>query len=184
MAPDRVGVSNGDSDCAETEEWLESLDAVLQHGGPDRARFLLTQLKNKAVRSGVEIPFTANTPYINTIPANRQPPYPGSREITLALERGEVQGACGIGWTGIETMHPEWFAKDTIRVLVQLSNKGHDDLNRRGVPRVSISVEYTGTPGPKGPRSAKLRLAFAASATKRPFFVPMVSITRSANSAS
>ena len=60
--------------------------------------------------------------------------YPGSREITLALERGEVQGACGIGWTGIEAMHPEWFAKDTIRVLVQLSNKGHDDLNKRGVP--------------------------------------------------
>jgi tripartite-type tricarboxylate transporter receptor subunit TctC len=61
--------------------------------------------------------------------------YPGSREITIALERGEVQGACGIGWTGIEVLHPEWFAKDTIRVLVQLSTKGHDDLNRRGVPR-------------------------------------------------
>ena len=49
--------------------------------------------------------------------------YPGSREITLALERGEVQGACGIGWTGIEAMHPEWFAKDTIRVLVQLATR-------------------------------------------------------------
>jgi tripartite-type tricarboxylate transporter receptor subunit TctC len=61
--------------------------------------------------------------------------YPGSREITLALERGEVQGACGIGWTGIETLHPDWFAKDIVRVLVQLSTKGHDDLNQRGVPR-------------------------------------------------
>jgi tripartite-type tricarboxylate transporter receptor subunit TctC len=61
--------------------------------------------------------------------------YPGSREITLALERGEVQGACGIGWTGIETMYPDWFAKDTIRPLVQLSTKGHPDLNNRGVPR-------------------------------------------------
>ena len=61
--------------------------------------------------------------------------YPGSREITLALERGEVQGACGIGWTGIEAMHPDWFAKDTIRVLVQLCTKGHHDLNKRGVPR-------------------------------------------------
>ena len=46
-----------------------------------------------------------------------------------------MQGACGIGWTGIEVLHPEWFAKDTIRVLVQLSTKGHDDLNKRGVPR-------------------------------------------------
>ncbi len=61
--------------------------------------------------------------------------YPGSREITLALDRGEVQGACGIGWTGIEVMHPDWFAKDTIRVLVQLCTKGHADLNKRGVPR-------------------------------------------------
>ena len=61
--------------------------------------------------------------------------YPGSREITLALDRGEVQGACGIGWTGIEVMHPDWFKNDTVRVLVQLSTKGHPDLNRRGVPR-------------------------------------------------
>jgi tripartite-type tricarboxylate transporter receptor subunit TctC len=64
--------------------------------------------------------------------------YPGSREITLALERGEVQGACGIGWTGIELMHPDWFAKDTVRVLVQLSTKGHDDLNTRNVPRATV----------------------------------------------
>jgi tripartite-type tricarboxylate transporter receptor subunit TctC len=64
--------------------------------------------------------------------------YPGSREITLALERGEVQGACGIGWTGIELMHPDWFAKDTVRVLVQLSTKGHADLNKRNVPRATV----------------------------------------------
>jgi tripartite-type tricarboxylate transporter receptor subunit TctC len=63
--------------------------------------------------------------------------YPGSREITLALDRGEVQGACGIGWTGIELMHPDWFAKDTVRVLVQLSIKGHADLNKRNVPRAA-----------------------------------------------
>jgi hypothetical protein len=60
--------------------------------------------------------------------------YPGSREIAIALERGEVQGACGIGWTGIEALHPDWFRDDKIRVLVQLSNKGHADLNKRHVP--------------------------------------------------
>ena len=49
------------------------------------------------------------------------------------------------------------------------------------VPRVSTSVEYTGTPGPKGPRSAKLRRGFAASATNTPFLVPIVRMTRSAN---
>src|SRR6185437_1956515 len=54
--------------------------------------------------------------------------YPGSREITIALERGEVQGACGLGWTGIETLHSDWFRDDKVRVLVQLSTKGHADL--------------------------------------------------------
>jgi tripartite-type tricarboxylate transporter receptor subunit TctC len=61
--------------------------------------------------------------------------YPGSREITLALDRGEVQGACGLGWTGIETLHPDWFKEDKVCVLVQLSTKGHPDLNKRNVPR-------------------------------------------------
>jgi tripartite-type tricarboxylate transporter receptor subunit TctC len=109
--------------------------------------------------------------------------YPGSREITLALERGEVQGACGIGWTGIEAMHPEWFAKDTIRVLVQLSNKGHDDLNKRGVPLAGSSARndddrkvielvfsqgvfgrpYVLPPGVPAERVAALRKAFVAA---------------------
>src|SRR3954454_24222132 len=55
------------------------------------------------------------------------------------------------------------------------------DAYRRGVPRVSINVEYTGTPGPKGPHSVKLRLGFAASATNTPFLVPMVRMILSAN---
>jgi pyruvate dehydrogenase E1 component len=77
---------DGDVDSAETREWLEALDGVLQTGGPERARFLLTELKHEAIRHGVEIPFTANTPYINTIPPERQPPYPGSREIERRIK--------------------------------------------------------------------------------------------------
>jgi pyruvate dehydrogenase E1 component len=86
MPPDLKTKGNGDVDTAETREWLESLEAVLQSEGSDRARFLLSQLKHKAERSGVEIPFTANTPYINTIPRDRQSPYPGSREIERRLK--------------------------------------------------------------------------------------------------
>src|SRR5438132_6858081 len=88
MTKDRVPrhEGNGDNDAAETQEWLEALDGVLQTGGPSRARFLLTQLKHEAVRHGVEIPFTANTPYVNTIPTGRQPPYPGSREIERRIK--------------------------------------------------------------------------------------------------
>jgi pyruvate dehydrogenase E1 component len=88
MAPDRDprGNGNGDPDAAETREWLDALTGVLQTEGPARASFLLSQLKHKAVRNGVEIPFTANTPYINTIPPDRQPPFPGSREIERRIK--------------------------------------------------------------------------------------------------
>ena len=86
MSAETNGAPNGDPDPLETREWLDSLDAVVVHNGPPRARFLLTELKNKAYSAGVEIPFTANTPYINTIPTNRQPPYPGSREIERRIK--------------------------------------------------------------------------------------------------
>jgi pyruvate dehydrogenase E1 component len=75
-----------DVDPVETREWLDSLEAVLQTQGPERVRYLLTQLKDKAIRGGVEIPFTANTPYINTIPASRQPPFPGNRELERRIK--------------------------------------------------------------------------------------------------
>jgi pyruvate dehydrogenase E1 component len=77
---------NGDTDVAETTEWLDSFESVLQSSGTERAGFLLRQLKEKAIRNGVEIPFTANTPYINTIPPSRQPPFPGSREIERRIK--------------------------------------------------------------------------------------------------
>ncbi len=70
-----------DPDAQETREWLESLDYVLASAGPERVCQLLEQLQNHARRLGVGIPFASNTPYVNTIPANRQPPYPGSHEL-------------------------------------------------------------------------------------------------------
>jgi pyruvate dehydrogenase E1 component len=85
MSDDLLGTRNGDTDSTETKEWLESFAAVLEHGGPDRARFLLGQLKQQAARSGVEVPFTANTPYINTIPPQQQPPLPDGREVARRL---------------------------------------------------------------------------------------------------
>ncbi|MBL8139006.1 MAG: pyruvate dehydrogenase (acetyl-transferring), homodimeric type [Acidobacteria bacterium] len=70
----------------ETREWLESLDYVLQHGGPARVGRLLGELGRYAQQSGVKLPFTANTPYINTIHADEQVPYPGSREIERRIK--------------------------------------------------------------------------------------------------
>src|SRR4026207_368577 len=70
----------------ETREWLESLDYVLQAGGPARVSRLLRELANHAQRKGVRQPSTANTPYINTIPAAEEPPFPGSREIERRIK--------------------------------------------------------------------------------------------------
>ncbi len=70
----------------ETREWLYSLDWVLEHGGPERVVELLHQLQIRAHKAGVEIPFTANTPYINTIPREKQPPFPGDREIERRIK--------------------------------------------------------------------------------------------------
>jgi pyruvate dehydrogenase E1 component len=70
----------------ETREWLESLDYVLQSQGPDRARGLLKELQIRAYQDGVRFPFTANTPYINTIPASEETPYPGDRKIERRIK--------------------------------------------------------------------------------------------------
>jgi tripartite-type tricarboxylate transporter receptor subunit TctC len=68
--------------------------------------------------------------------------YAGSKEITLAIERNEIHGACGLGWTGLPTMHPDWFAKKLMSVIVQLDMKGHPDLNKMGVP---LAVQFART---------------------------------------
>jgi pyruvate dehydrogenase E1 component len=70
----------------ETKEWLDSLDYVLESGGPERVKRLLHELQVHAKKNNVQLPFTANTPYINTIPADMQPPFPGSREIERRIK--------------------------------------------------------------------------------------------------
>jgi len=73
-------------DIAETTEWVESLADVLHREGPDRVRQLLVLLQEEAYRRGVMLPFTANTPYINTIPVDQQPRYPGNREFERRIK--------------------------------------------------------------------------------------------------
>ena len=72
---------NSDIDPQETLEWIESLDAVLEREGPDRAHYLLEKLIDKARRSGAYLPYTANTAYLNTIPVSQQTPMPGDPAI-------------------------------------------------------------------------------------------------------
>src|SRR5438105_1842375 len=73
-------------DAVETREWLESLDYVLQTGGPSKVRRLLRELAVHATENGVKLPFTANTPYLNTISADDQVLMPGSPDIERRIK--------------------------------------------------------------------------------------------------
>jgi pyruvate dehydrogenase E1 component len=79
------GQMASDLDPAETREWLDSLDAVLEFDGPGRASFLLDELMAEARRNGAPVPYSANTPYLNTIPPQRERPYPGDQVIEHAI---------------------------------------------------------------------------------------------------
>ena len=73
-------------DAIETREWLDSIDYVLQSGGPVKVARLLRELALYAKQNGVKLPFTANTPYINTIPADEQALMPGSPDIERRIK--------------------------------------------------------------------------------------------------
>jgi len=70
-----------DPDPTATQEWLDALDSVLEFEGAERATFLLDELVGHARRGGVPAPHSATTPYVNTIPVDAQPPFPGDREL-------------------------------------------------------------------------------------------------------
>ena len=73
-------------DPEELHEWFESLDDILYRYGPERLRELLVIMQERAYHRGVTMPFTANTPYINTIPLEKQPRYPGNIEVERRIK--------------------------------------------------------------------------------------------------
>ena len=58
----------------EVHEWLESLDYVLANRTPEQVNYLLQQLQTRTATAGIDLPFSANTPYLNTINREQQPP--------------------------------------------------------------------------------------------------------------
>lgn len=75
-----------DPDARETQEWLEALDGVIKHEGPERARYLIERLIEDARDEGLLIPYSANTLYLNTITTAEQPNYPGDPEIEQRIQ--------------------------------------------------------------------------------------------------
>ncbi|MDH5183406.1 MAG: pyruvate dehydrogenase (acetyl-transferring), homodimeric type, partial [Gammaproteobacteria bacterium] len=70
-----------DIDNIETQEWIDALAAVIEAEGVDRAHYLLEQMIDKARRSGANLPYSAGTAYVNTIPPHLEPDMPGDPAI-------------------------------------------------------------------------------------------------------
>ena len=89
--------------------------------------------------------------------------YRGSNEMDLAMERGEIQGNCGLGWTVIKNRHPDWLAKKEINILYQMALEKHPDL-----PDVPLIIDYAKTPDDR----KIFEFLFSPQKMGRPFFAP------------
>ena len=77
--------AQNDSDPQETSEWLGALAGVIENEGTDRAHFLIEKLIAEAREEGIDIPYSATTEYVNTIPVERQPNYPGDATLEIRI---------------------------------------------------------------------------------------------------
>jgi len=91
--------------------------------------------------------------------------YAGTREITLALERKEVDGLCGFGWTSLNASYGHWLTQGLVRVVVQENARGHPDLNRMGVP---LAVSFAKTEDDR----QVMELVYSQAIFGRPFVLP------------
>lgn len=87
-----------DIDQDETAEWLESFDAMLSSGGQQRARYLMLRLLERARESRVGVPALTSTDYVNSIPTDREPWFPGDEEV-------ERRYRAWIRWNAAMTVH-------------------------------------------------------------------------------
>src|SRR5438105_4498024 len=83
LAKARLG---SDADPQETAEWVESLEAILKHQGPERAQFLMETLAAVAAAGGAKTTAGVTTAYVNTIRPEDQPAFPGNRELERKIK--------------------------------------------------------------------------------------------------
>ena len=91
--------------------------------------------------------------------------YAGSNEIMLAIERNEVQGLCGVGWSSIAAQHPHWLANGFGMLIAQLATKGHPEMNRMGVP---VAIDFAKTDEDR----KVMELIYSQLTFGRPFVLP------------
>lgn len=91
--------------------------------------------------------------------------YTGSRDITLAMERNEVHGMCGMDWSSLVTQRKDWIDSGFVRLLAQEDLAGHPELNKLGVP---LTPSFAKTPGDR----QVLEVIYTGNAFGRPFLLP------------
>jgi tripartite-type tricarboxylate transporter receptor subunit TctC len=91
--------------------------------------------------------------------------YAGSHEVTLAIEKGEVHGMCGMGYVSLSMEHPDWVSSGQMRILAQEDVKGHPEVNRMGVPR---TIEFAKTDEDR----QVMELVYSQNVFGRPYVLP------------
>jgi tripartite-type tricarboxylate transporter receptor subunit TctC len=89
--------------------------------------------------------------------------YPGTNDIVLAMERGEVDGLCGISWSTIKTQHPQWLANHTVNIIVQAALRKEPELGA-----VPLATDLVTNPE----QLQILKLLLVSQAMARPFAAP------------
>jgi len=84
---DGLASQHADADPVETGEWLDAFDAVVDHGGPARARFLMLKVLERARQQQIGLPSLTTTDYVNTIPTDREPTFPGDEALERRIRR-------------------------------------------------------------------------------------------------
>ena len=89
--------------------------------------------------------------------------YPGTNDTVLAMERGEIDGLCGISWSTIKTRHPEWLTSHSVNIIVQAALKKEPEISA-----VPLATELTKTPE----QLQIIKLLLVSQAMARPFAAP------------
>jgi tripartite-type tricarboxylate transporter receptor subunit TctC len=89
--------------------------------------------------------------------------YPGTNDTVLAMERGEIDGLCGISWSTIKTRHPEWLTSHSVNIIVQAALKKEPEI-----AAVPLATELTKTPE----QTQIIKLLLVSQAMARPFAAP------------
>lgn len=90
--------------------------------------------------------------------------YPGTREITLAIEKNEVHGLCGFSWSSLNAQKPDWIKSGFVKVIVQEHDKGNPEINKMGIP---LAVDFATSPENR----RIMELVYSSEKFGRPYFL-------------